>query len=124
MILLHLHPLLKARKNISKLALQIVLGLFVGTFILTQSIYLKPEIQKDQQEQSGEDIPESTQIVTSKAVTSSSLQLNLGFQSYLLEEIFQTEDGQEKAHLQDGFISTANKALKVLLSRIIAPNAP
>ena len=123
--MLHLHPLLKARKNISKFALQIVLGLFVGTFILTQSIYLNPEIQKDQQEQSGgEDAPESTQVVASKAVASSSAQFNLGFQSYLLEEIFQTEDGHKKSHFQDGFISTANKALKVLLSRIIAPNAP
>ncbi|MFK7954302.1 MAG: hypothetical protein AB8B73_15735 [Ekhidna sp.] len=115
---------MKARKNISKLGLQIVLGLFVGTFILTQSIYLEPDTYQDQQEQSSEDAPESTQVVISKAVTSSTVQFNLGFQSYLLEEIFQTEEGQKQTHLQDELISTANKALKVLLGRIIAPNAP
>lgn len=101
-----------------------VLGLLVGTFVLSQTIYLVPDTQKDTQEQSEEKVPETVQVVTSEAVTSTSFQVNLGFQSYLLEEIFQTESNKKKTVLKDKFLSSASKALQVLLSRIIAPNAP
>lgn len=96
----------------------------MGVFVLSQSVYLKAEIQKDGQEQSDEKTPESTQVVTNEAVTSTSSQINLGFQSYLLEEIIQSEGSQKKTIFQEYFLPSVNKALKVLLSRIVAPNAP
>lgn len=104
--------------------LQLTLGLLIGVFVLSQSVYLKPEVQKDSQEQSEEKVPETAQVVTSEAVTSTTLQFNLGFQSYLMEEILQPEVDQKKTLFQEYLLPSINKALKMLLSRIIAPNAP
>lgn len=98
--------------------------MMVGLFVISQSVYLKPEPPKDSQEQSDEEIPEAAQIVNSEAVTTTPLQVNLGFQSYLLEEIGQAKSEKRQVFSLERFLPSFSKALKVLFSRIISPNAP
>lgn len=119
-----MRPLLKIRSTISKNILQVALGLLVGIFVISQTVYLKPVPTEDKKEQPEDGIPESAQIVTSEAVTSTSLQINLGFQSYLLGEILQTESDQRKSFSYNHILPSFSKAFKVLFNSIIAPNAP
>jgi predicted histidine transporter YuiF (NhaC family) len=115
---------LKIRNTISKNILQVALGLLVGIFVISQTVYVKPAPSKDKQEKSEKEAPENAQIVTSEAVTVTSLQINLGFQSYLLGEVVQTQSDQRKSFYYNHLLPSFSKAFKVLFNRIVAPNAP
>jgi predicted histidine transporter YuiF (NhaC family) len=124
MILLLLRHILKIRNTISKNILQVALGLLVGVFVISQTVYVKPAPSEDKQEKSENEAPENAQIVTSEAVTVTSLQINLGFQSYLLGEVVQTQSDQRKSFYYNHLLPSFSKAFKVLFNRIVAPNAP
>ncbi|MEQ9007648.1 MAG: hypothetical protein RLP12_07175 [Ekhidna sp.] len=91
--------------------------------VLTQSAFV-PEQIEDKQEQSDTENSEKQQISKSAAVPSSSLQINLDYQSYLLNEVFYQDLEDEKNPVVKQCLSSAQKALKILFRRIISPNAP
>jgi len=117
---------LKIREIISKQIIQVGLGLLIGLFVLVQSSHTQQDIRikvvdKEQSDDSGQ---ESQQLSLTEAVPFSVPQINLDFQSFLLEEVpFEKEPKEEDTGL-DQWAPAAQKALKVLFRRIISPNAP
>ncbi|MEM7297201.1 MAG: hypothetical protein AAF391_02920 [Bacteroidota bacterium] len=116
---------MKIQANISQKTLQVLLGLFIGFVVLAQNtISVQSQQHDDAQEQSDEDESEEKQLVLSQAVPSSTLQVNLDFQSFLLEEVTLDEEGEEQKASVLEWLPSAQKALKILFRRIISPNAP
>lgn len=64
------------------------------------------------------------EIQLADAVPSASSQVNLDFQSFLLKEVAFIEAAEVQKSSVDLFVSSAQKALRVLLQKIISPNAP
>ena len=95
----------------------------LALFVLTQAAIV-PEQVPDKQEQSDSEEKNEQQITKPAAVPSSSIEINLGYQSYLLTEVFYSDQEQEKAPIVKLLVPSAQKALKVLFRRIISPNAP
>ena len=91
-----------------------------------QSSYIQQEVEikVDEQEQSDDTGEESQQLTLNEAVPFSVPQINLDFQSFLLEEVNFEEETEEKSTGLEAWAPAAQKALKVLLRRIISPNAP
>lgn len=111
-------------RSISLQKFQLLIGLLIGLFVLTQTtVTSEVEVQKDSQEESGK-TSHTDQIKVSEAVTSSGPQINLGFQSFLLQEVELNTDGEDKSSPLELLVPPAKKALKVLFRRIISPNAP
>lgn len=95
----------------------------IGLFVLTQAAII-PEKAVDKQEQSDTESQENQQITKPAAVPSSSIQFNLDYQSYLLEEVFYKDEETENAPVVKQILPSAQKALKILFRQIISPNAP
>ncbi|WP_436517933.1 hypothetical protein [Ekhidna sp. To15] len=95
----------------------------LALFVLTQAAIV-PEQVADKQEQTDTEEDEVQQITKSAAVQSSSIQINLDYQSYLLTEVFYQDREKEKVPDVKLLVPSAQKALKVLFRSIISPNAP
>ncbi len=95
----------------------------IGLFVLTQAA-VAPQYSADKQEQSDSKASENQQITKSAVVPTSTLQINLDYQSYLVSELFYQDDEDEKVPVVKTFLPATQKALKILFSRIISPNAP
>lgn len=116
---------MKLREHISKGTIQITLGLLIGLFVLTQTVVPSIQHEKTEQtEQSSEEENSYQELKLSDAIPSSSLQINLDFQSFLLEEVTMSDDNEDGRALSELALPSAQKALKVLFRRIISPNAP
>lgn len=92
-------------------------------FVLTQATIV-PKQASDKQEQSDKEHKEVQQVIKPAAIPSSSLQINLDYQSYLLEEVFYQDQEKENAPVEKLILPSVQKALKVIFRRIISPNAP
>ncbi|WP_424962364.1 hypothetical protein [Ekhidna sp.] len=116
---------MKKNSFISKNLLQTAFGMVLALFVLTQSVFVQ-EQSYDQQEQrdSEEEKGETQQISKAEAVPTSSLQINLDYQSYLLNEVFFPDEDEYKSPAVKQILPSAQKALKILFRRIISPNAP
>lgn len=117
---------MKSRSTISNKFLKIAIGLIVGLFVLTQTvIYSTPDTSNDPSKEQS-DVPENgkQQLSLSEAVPSAITQINLDFQSFLIEEVEFDDDNSEVESPAKELISLSNKALKIILRRIISPNAP
>lgn len=78
----------------------------------------------DTMEQSDNDNHQNEHLQLADVIPTSSLQINLGFQSFLLEEVVLDEQEDEQISTRDILVQSSQKALKVLFRRIISPNAP
>ena len=96
----------------------------IAFFVLSQAVISNVETDKDNQEQSDATDQEEQVVAQNIAIPSSSLQINLDYQSYLLEEVFYQTQDEENANTSDLILPTTQKALKILFRRIISPNAP
>ena len=103
--------------------MQAIFGVFIALFVLTQAA-LVPDQLPDRQEQNNTEKGETPQLAKVAAVQSSSLQINLDYQSYLLTEVFYQDQEEENAPVITLISPSAQKALKILFRRIISPNAP
>lgn len=111
--------------SISKQSLQLFLGIFVGLFLLTQTDVIVVDSNVDQQEQTeSEEQGDQDQLSISEAVPSSGSQINLGFHSFLMQELVQHEEEDDQQSLEETIFGSTQKALKVLFRRIISVNAP
>ena len=117
---------MKRFNSISTQSLQLLVGLLIGLFVLSQSTITTSNFDReDSQEQSQSESKHSDEKATvSEAVPSNGPQVNLGFQSILLQEFIQGEPVDEKGVILGKIAITSQKALKVLSRRFIAPNAP
>jgi len=66
---------------------QVNFGVAMALFVLTQAVIV-PNQATDKQEQTANENEEEQQFSKVTAVPSSSLQINLDYQSYLLTEVF------------------------------------
>lgn len=97
----------------------------MALFVLTQSVFVQEQsYDKQEQSDSEEKKGEAQQMSKTAAVPTSSLQINLDYQSYLLNEVFFQDENEEKSPAIERTLSSAQKALKILFRRIISPNAP
>ncbi|MEQ9403162.1 MAG: hypothetical protein RIM99_06245 [Cyclobacteriaceae bacterium] len=111
---------------ISKQTVQLFFGIILSVFVLTQSVQvatITTDIEK-QTDQSESEKEAEASVVQSQAITNSTSQISLGFDSYLLDEVtFQEEESRRKIS-SELLIPTVHKAIWVLLRKIISPNAP
>ena len=97
----------------------------MSLFLLTQTDIIVVDSYSDQQEQTESEEQESDdQLTISEAVTSSGPQINLGFQSFLMQELVQHEEEEDQRSSVRSFFDSTHKALKILFRRIISVNAP
>lgn len=100
------------------------MGVLIGVFVLTQTtVPTQAKPGQDQHEESDKQTS-NDQLTISEAVTSSGMQLNLGFQSILLQEVHTDEEAEDQSSLIERLIPSSQKALKILFRRIISTNAP
>lgn len=99
-------------------------GVVLALFVLTQAAIVPDQIVPDKQEKNDSQEESEQQIAKAAAVPSSSFQINLDYQSYLLNEVFFQDQEKSKTPVIKRFIPNVQKALKVLFRRIISPNAP
>ena len=93
--------------------------------ILTQAVSPQPVSSQDNQEQeSSQDAADEQQIAPSLAVPSPTGQINLGYQSYLLAEIFTIDAAGLVSGVGHWIIAPTQKAMEILLRQYISPNAP
>jgi len=119
---------LRKSKNISGKYFSACFGILLALFVLTQAVYVPMQVA-DSYEQQGtsdteDDTQEPQQLTKTAALPSSLLQLNLGYQSYLLNEVFFFLEDEEKPTTFKQILPATQKALKILFQRIISPNAP
>ncbi|MEP0984595.1 hypothetical protein [Ekhidna sp.] len=114
---------MRISKYISKKLFQTTFGIVIGLFVLTQSVLVNEQVP-DNQEQSDSEGKEKQQITKPTVALSTSLQINLDYQSYLVTEVFHQGVDDKKTPLKTRIIPTLEKALKVLFRQIISPNAP
>lgn len=103
------------------------MGVLVGLLVLTQTTvntYSQAEKSEDKKEHSDTDSSQSEQVTISEAVPTSGSQINLGFQSILLQKLVLDEETEGQGSVIEKLVPTTQKALKVLFRKIIAPNAP
>ncbi|GAB4232909.1 MAG: hypothetical protein Tsb0034_05900 [Ekhidna sp.] len=118
---------LKTNAFISQKTVQVVFGLLLGLFVLAQTVPSTSVLDeaKDTTEQSGtKDDHKSQQLSISEAIPYSTVQINLNFQSFLLQEIATRENESENESPLNYLEKSATKAFKVLFNRIISTNAP
>ena len=98
----------------------------VALFVLTQAVVADLQVEKneDKQEQKSSEDSESQQITETVAIASASSQLSFDHQSTFLGEIFiKDQDEDNQTSIKD-VLHTSQKAIRVILRRIISPNAP
>ncbi len=103
--------------------MQAIFGIMMAFFVLTQAAIV-PDQVSDKQEQTENGEGEEQQIAQLTAVPSSSLQINLDYQSYLLTEVFYQDLKKINFPGTKLILPSTQKALKVIFRRIITPNAP
>ncbi|MEO9482585.1 MAG: hypothetical protein ABJG47_04040 [Ekhidna sp.] len=114
---------MKISKYIPKKTVHVAFGLFIALFVLTQAVIV-PSQDTDRQEQADSEKEEVQQLSKVAAVPSSSIQINLDYQSYLLTEVFFQHQKGEKISVEKLILPSTQKALKILFRQIISPNAP
>ncbi len=112
---------MKRDRHISNQVYKMILGLFTGFVVLTSTIWAEKPTEQTEMDQSD---AEKENISISPAVPHSTLQVNPGFQSYLLEEVVYREDEKKGKSVFDLIGFRIHKTIHALLHRIIVPNAP
>lgn len=101
------------------------MGMLIGIIVISQSVVTplnENRNEETKQQSNTEDHQDFVQV--KEAVTSSPSQINLDFQSVLLEEVaFEEEQDAAKSPFEV-LIPSTQKALKILFRQIISPNAP
>lgn len=115
---------MKVRGTISKPYIQLAFGLVLGLFVLSQSAAYSINTQTEEvkEEQKSKEGNTEQYIKLADAVPSSSTQINIDYQSFLLEELTLDDVDEEPKPVR--FDIPLGKALKVLFRQIISPNAP
>lgn len=105
--------------------MSILMGSLLGFAILIQSVQIAVPA-KDNQEQASEDSNKEVEstISQAEAIPGSSSQITLGFDSYLLDEVNFKEVEDENRTTTNKIVASTSKAFRVLLRKIISPNAP
>jgi len=85
------------------------------------SLHYSSEVYKKEQHNEKDD--DQQHIKLADAVPSSTTQINLGYQSFLLEDLSK-EDSEERESPSFTFQVPLEKAFKILFRQIISPNAP
>ncbi|MBV6647904.1 MAG: hypothetical protein KI790_20760 [Cyclobacteriaceae bacterium] len=93
----------------------------VGTPVLTSE---SSENQVCQQAGEEDQKENPTKLEFKTATVQSPVQFNLDFQSFLLEVISSWEEKKTSFSIADQFTVSQSKTFKILLRRIISPNAP
>ncbi len=117
---------MRASKYISTQYIHTIFGVLVALFVLTHAVALDRQIEKskDSQEQKKSKESDSQQVTEAVAIASASPQLSLDYQSYCLGEVF-TKDQNENIQTDiKNVLNVTQKAIGVILRRIISPNAP
>ncbi len=128
MILVDLRSFMTNTVHISGKRLQLILGVLLSTFVLLQAIHTEPtwmdaQEQQDQADSSTDTDSESTVSLT-QAIPNSASQINLAFESYLLNEVGFEEESKKKITSSELIKPRIHKAIRILLNRIVTPNAP
>ena len=98
--------------------------MLISIFVLSQTMGIDPSgSTKDQQEESSQE-QQAQQSSISEAVPTSTSQINLDFQSFLLIEMIFDEEGKETHSFTEDLDRSVKRAIRVLFSKIISPNAP
>lgn len=114
------------KPNISRHNLHLFFGIILSVFVLVQSSVVAPlptENQEQTDQKETEKEPTAT-VSKAQAIANSLSQINVSFDSYLLDVLTFTEAVDAKKSEYNLVVSGVNNAVRVLFGKIISPNAP
>jgi len=126
MILVDLRSFMIKSLKISRQTMQLFFGIVLSAFVLLQAMHVDA-YQEDSQEQSDKTDSETgseTSISLPQTIPNSASQINLGFDSYLLNEVTHGTEINEKSISSKLIVPRVHRAIQVLLRKIVSPNAP
>ena len=126
MILVDLRSFMIKSISISRKTLELFCGITLSLFVLLQAVY-PVSYEEDSQEQSDSKDSEAgseTTVSLPQTIPNSASQINLGFDSYLLDEFTHSEETSETSISSALIVPRVHKAIRVLLNKIVSPNAP
>ncbi|MEP5613639.1 MAG: hypothetical protein ABJP45_15415 [Cyclobacteriaceae bacterium] len=106
--------------------MQLFFGIALSAFVLLQAMHMDA-YEEDSQEQSDKTDSEAgseTSISLPQTIPNSASQINLGFDSYLLDEVTHSKETTEKSISSRLIVPRVHRAIQVLLRKIVSPNAP
>lgn len=126
MIYVDLRSFMIKKVLISKNVLHILFGTVLSAFILLQAIHthdswVDPQEQSDQSDSEAES---ETSFLLPQTIPNTATQINLGFDSYLLDEVELDDNSNARFSTSELIAPRIHKAIKVLLMKIVTPNAP
>lgn len=115
--------------NISRQNVHLFFGILLSVFVLVQSAQVTSiaENSAEQTDQTDQKETEKNADVTvsqTQAIANSPSQINISFDSYLLDVVTFKEEKDEKKSVYQQVVPRVNNAIRVLLNKIISPNAP
>ena len=114
------------KSYISKQNMHLSLGVILSVFVLLQSVRIS-SVETDNKEQTDKKSSEKeaqASFSKAQAITNSSSQISLDFDSYLLNEVTFKKERNDKKSSTELLIQRIHKAIQILLRKIISPNAP
>lgn len=102
------------------LVLWLLLGI-MSSLTSPGEYYVQPGIETTDAKEETED---QTLIIKVTEAVQSTVSINLTFQSFLLDELILEDDTDEHEPSSEPFYNAVQKRIKILLRRIISPNAP
>ncbi len=111
---------------ISRKTILLFLGVALSAFLSLQVIHAeshKGDVQ-EQTDPKDDKTGSETTISLSQTIPNSASQINLGFDSYLLDEVTFSINNNEKPAVSELIKPRVHKAIRILLRKIVTPNAP
>ncbi len=126
MILVDLRSFMIRKVLISHKRMQLVIGVLLSAFVFLQAIHTESnwDNRQEQQDQTDSNTDSETSVSLPQTIPNSATQINLEFDSYLLDEVIFEEENNKKSTSAELITPRIHKAIRILLKRIITPNAP
>lgn len=114
------------KTHIPRQNVHLFFGILLSIFVLVQSSQIAPLPQdtREQADQKETEKEATTTVSQAQAITNSPSQINVSFDFYLFDVVtFKKEEDGKKAVYKLA-VPSVNNAIRVLLRKIISPNAP
>lgn len=111
---------------ISQKRMHLIVGVLLSAFVCLQAIHAESNWEDAQElhDQTDSKTDSEASISLPQTIPNSASQINLGFDSYLLDEVTFQEENNQKTTPSELVTPRIHKAIRILLKRIVTPNAP
>lgn len=110
----------------SRQTIQLFFGIVLSAFVLIQAVHAESGWQEAQEhsDQTDSETGSDASVSLPQTIPNSVSQINLAFDSYLLDEVTFSTGTDERKTSAALIAPRVHRAIRVLLRKIISPNAP